>query len=120
MTPYRDSEVNSWDFGFGLSYGAPLPVPAAYNQAPQTAPDNKGIGPNAIGSRKQVRFDYNGNGKADFIKIVHSGEKVSDLVDPLPVNQGYTLQGWNKGDRAYNFDDPVTEDMSLTANWIRN
>ncbi|MDR3303032.1 MAG: InlB B-repeat-containing protein [Treponema sp.] len=119
MTPYQDAEGNLWDFGFGLTYksAAPLAIPAAYSGAPLSVPANKGAGPYSITNRMKVSFDYDGDGKADFIKVVLSGEVVSAIVDPLPVKDGSTLRGWNKDGQAWNFDNTVTEDLFLSADW---
>jgi beta-glucosidase len=119
MIPYRDSEGNVWDFGFGLSYGSrePLPVPAAYVPPPLTAPANPG-GAAAIADRVAIRFDYDGDGKADCIKIVKRGTAVTDVVDPAPVKPGYRLEGWLNGGTAYNFANPVREALTLSARWI--
>jgi hypothetical protein len=37
-----------------------------------------------------------------------------------PVRFGYTVTGWNLGDKLYDFNDPVTEDITLVAKWMRN
>jgi M6 family metalloprotease-like protein len=37
-----------------------------------------------------------------------------------PERFGYTLTGWNLEDKSYDFDEPVTEDITLVAQWIRN
>ncbi|GHU37099.1 hypothetical protein FACS1894172_20410 [Spirochaetia bacterium] len=119
MTPYQDSAGNVWAFVFGLTYGrtAPLTVPADYNKAAVSTPANEGIGEFSITNRKTVSFDYDGDGKADFVKIVAAGQPVSDLVDPIPVRAGYQLNGWNNDSTAYDFNDPVRDDLFLTANW---
>jgi beta-glucosidase len=121
MIPYRDSEGNTWDFGFGLSYGgkAPLPIPAAYAQPPLTTPENQD-GAAAIAGRIAVRFDYDGDGKAECIKIVRRGTAVSDVVDPpAPVRPGYRLDGWLSGQTVYNFANPVREAITLNARWVK-
>ncbi|MDR1867245.1 MAG: glycoside hydrolase family 3 C-terminal domain-containing protein [Treponema sp.] len=122
MIPYTDAVGNVWDFGFGLSYGtsAPLTIPSAYNQSAQKEPNNVGIGEYSILNRKKVAFDYDGDGKADFVKIVHAGNPVTDIVDPISARGGYTLSGWNKDGQPYNFNTPVTEDILLTARWVAN
>jgi beta-glucosidase len=119
MIPYRDSEGNTWDFGFGLSYGSkePLPVPAAYAAPPLTAPANRD-GAAALADRVPVRFDYDGDGKADCIKIVKRGTVVTGVVDPAPVKPGYRLDGWLNGKTAYNFVNPVKETLTLSARWV--
>ena len=34
-----------------------------------------------------------------------------------PTKDGYEFKGWYHGDEVYNFNTPVTEDMTLTAKW---
>ncbi|GEM_PF-3426828 len=34
-----------------------------------------------------------------------------------PEKAGYTFKGWYNGDEAYDFTTPVSEDMTLTAQW---
>jgi len=38
----------------------------------------------------------------------------------LPEREGYTFLSWYKGDVPYNFNDIVTEDMTLVAKWQIN
>jgi beta-glucosidase len=119
MVPYADSEGNVWDFGFGLTYGSaePLAVPAAYAGPPQAAPANPD-GKEAIGNRIKVSFDYDGDGKADFIKIVAKGTAATGEVDPQPKRDGYSLAGWKDGSgAAYGFGAPVNAELALTADW---
>jgi beta-glucosidase len=124
MTPYTDSEGNVWDFGFGLTYGASgttkttetLAMPTKYNSAPLTTPVNAD-GASAIADRIKVSFDYNADGKADFIKIVKKGTAVSDIVDPKPTRMGYNLLGWKNGDNVYDFSTLVNANLTLTPNW---
>jgi hypothetical protein len=131
MTSYIDSEGKIWDFGFGLSYndgrgyndglsydGQALPIPVAYddNVPIQTTPANTD-GAAAIADRIKVNFDYDGDGTADFIKIVKNGSPVTDVVDPVPTRNGSRLTGWNNGTEAYDFRTPVTAELTLTPRW---
>jgi uncharacterized repeat protein (TIGR02543 family) len=119
MIPYTDSDGNVWDFGFGLTYGStePLKIPDAYNQPALTTPSNPD-GAAAVAERIKVNFDYDGDGKPEFIKIVKSGEAVTNIVDPVPAKEGYVLDGWNLDSAKYDFISKVTADITLTANWI--
>ena len=47
---------------------------------------------------------------------VREGGKVDKPDDPLP-KAGYTFQGWLLDDEAFDFDTPITADITLTANW---
>ena len=37
--------------------------------------------------------------------------------DEVPVRPGYVFKGWLQNDSAYNFNQPVSEDITLTADW---
>lgn len=37
-----------------------------------------------------------------------------------PTKKGYTFLGWYNGDTAYDFNTPVTENLTLTAKWQEN
>ena len=46
--------------------------------------------------------------------------KDTPVVKPTtPIKEGYTFAGWYKGDTVWNFDDPVTSDMTLTARFTK-
>jgi len=70
----------------------------------------------AIGSYT-VTFDSNG-GSAVTSQNVPEGGKVTKPADP--TREGYTFNGWNLGDQAYDFSTPVTGDITLTAQWTAN
>ena len=61
-----------------------------------------------------VTFNSDGGTKVD-PKPVAYGSKVEE---PTGVTkEGYTLDGWYNGNVKWNFDNPVTGDMTLTAKW---
>ncbi|WP_302373579.1 BspA family leucine-rich repeat surface protein, partial [Enterococcus asini] len=62
-----------------------------------------------------VNFDSTGGSKVP-AQIVTSGEKAAVPVTRRP---GYALVGWFVGDaeKAYDFDNPVTASLTLTARW---
>ncbi len=62
-----------------------------------------------------VTFDPN-NGEAVQTKNFDFGEKVSGF--DYPSRDGYTFDAWYTNGAAYNFDRPVTGDLTLTARWI--
>ncbi|MCI8415293.1 MAG: hypothetical protein HFF00_06680 [Ruminiclostridium sp.] len=70
----------------------------------------------AIGSYT-VTFDSKG-GSAVTSQNVPEGGKVTKPADP--TREGYTFNGWNLGDQAYDFSTPVTGDITLTAQWTAN
>ena len=51
-------------------------------------------------------------------KTVTSGQKVSPIT--APVVAGYTFVSWTKNGTTYNFDNAVTSNLSLTANYVGN
>ena len=55
------------------------------------------------------------NGEADFTQNVYGGEKAVKPNDP--TRAGYTFLGWYLGETEYDFDTPVTEDITLTGKW---
>ena len=62
-----------------------------------------------------VTFDSNG-GSAVSSQSVKYGEKaVKPETDPSKEGNDFT--GWNLGDAAYDFNTPVTKDITLVAQW---
>ena len=61
-----------------------------------------------------VTFDSDG-GSAVAAVTVKSGDKVTKPADP--AKDGYTFKGWLLGDAEYNFDTPVTGNITLKAKW---
>ncbi|MGN1007330.1 MAG: S-layer homology domain-containing protein [Butyricicoccus sp.] len=65
-----------------------------------------------------VTFDSNG-GTAVASQTVKNGEKA---VKPTnPTRSGYTFGGWYTDDnKKWDFNDPITGDITLTASWTKN
>lgn len=61
-----------------------------------------------------VTFDSAG-GTLVNAQSVKDGDKAMRPADP--ERAGYRFAGWNDADGAYNFDAPVTKDITLTAQW---
>lgn len=61
-----------------------------------------------------VRFDT-GNGSKIDLQTIQQGGKVKKPADP--TLNGYKFAGWKLDGKAYDFDTPVTKDMTLTAVW---
>ena len=59
------------------------------------------------------------NGDAETTERVIHGEKVAQ-PNPAPEKVGFTFKGWYLGDAEYDFNTPVTSDITLTAKWERN
>ena len=64
-----------------------------------------------------VTFDTDG-GSAVESQTVVSGQKAVRPADP--VRTGYTFAGWYLDGEVYDFDTPVTTDLTLTAQWTVN
>ena len=65
----------------------------------------------------EVSFDTNGGNTIEVIKVKRN-EKVNRPTDP--VRDGYTFIGWTLDDKEYDFDQKVTKDIRLVANWQKN
>lgn len=72
------------------------------------------------GEKLTVTFVYN-NGQADTQQQVAFGASASP-VDPAPAWEGHAFKGWYTDDgtfaNAYDFDTPVTQDITLYAKWV--
>ncbi len=68
-------------------------------------------------SNHTVTFDSDG-GSAVKARTVDYGETVMKPKDP--VRSGYTFVGWYLGENVYNFDAPVTKDLTVKARWSYN
>ena len=66
--------------------------------------------------------EYNSvGGSAVTSEVVDAGEKATEPV--APTKEGYTFDGWYKEAQYLNewdFDDPVTENLTLYAKWTEN
>lgn len=64
--------------------------------------------------RRIVTFDSNGGSDVSSQDIL----KDSTATEPLtPIKEDCTFEGWYNGDTLYDFDTPVTENITLTAKW---
>ena len=64
-----------------------------------------------------VTFDTDGGSAIDAQTVAY-GETVK--APAVPAKSGYTFAGWELDGKAYDFTAPVTEDLTLTANWTVN
>ena len=62
-----------------------------------------------------VTFKYD-NGTADLKVEVEDGEKVTK-PSPNPTKEGFKFLGWFLGDELYDFNKPVTSNITLNAKW---
>ena len=61
-----------------------------------------------------VKFDSNG-GTTIQNQIIKENESVKKPQDP--IKNGYVFKGWKIDTVYYDFDDPVTKDITLVADW---
>ena len=67
---------------------------------------------------RTVTFNYNDGGATESTTVeVASGSKVSAPADPTYAH--HRFNEWQLSGSAYDFDDPVTEDITLVANWTQ-
>lgn len=64
-----------------------------------------------------VTFDYNGAGAASDSTVLH-GDPVGRPADPQ--RQGYIFRGWHYAGSSWNFTTPVTQSITLVAQWQQN
>lgn len=62
----------------------------------------------------EVTFDSNGGSYVTSQNISY-GEKATKPVDP--TKNGYDFAGWYLNESPYNFNTPITEDITLVAHW---
>lgn len=60
---------------------------------------------------------FTGAGDA-FTQTVADGSTA--IVPTVPSKKGHSFAGWYLGDSLYDFNAPVTDDMTLEAHWTRN
>ena len=84
---------------------------------PENQSDNYSIGAMALTwtlAQHTVTFDSNGGSPVP-AQAVTAGDKATEPEDP--TRDGYDFAGWYLGEVKYNFDTPVTEDITLVARW---
>ena len=64
-----------------------------------------------------VTFNSDGGTPVE-AQTVNDGDRASE--PNAPTREGYTFQGWWNGDAKYDFAQPVTGDLTLTAHWEQN
>ena len=62
-------------------------------------------------------IDTNGGSTVDTQKVLR-GQKAE--IPTGCKKDGYAFQGWYKGEKDYDFDTPVLEGFTLTAQWTAN
>ncbi|MCX8673611.1 InlB B-repeat-containing protein, partial [Bifidobacterium sp. B4001] len=94
-----------------LSASSPLP-----SSSPLAAPDAPGSRPRARSSAVwTVSFDPAGGSSVGQQTIPDGGQ--ASRPSPDPSRDGYLFDGWFQGNIAYDFNQPVTSSITLTARW---
>lgn len=75
-----------------------------------------GNGTIANSAKFEVTLDLDG-GNGNDKEYILRGQK---LTLPTPTKDGYTFDGWFKGENEYDFSLPVISTLSLTAHWVKN
>ena len=68
-----------------------------------------------IESNYQVSFNTAGGSPTPETQNPQSGQNAQRPADP--TRQGFSFDGWFNGDVAYDFSQPVTSNLALTAHW---
>ena len=66
-----------------------------------------------------VTFNSDGGSPVD-AQVVEEGEKATKPSDPTKAEtekEIYSFEGWYAGEAAYDFDQPVTSNLTLVAHW---
>lgn len=67
-----------------------------------------------------VKFDTAGGAKLSSLGIPY-GSRINFAGTPeAPTRTGYTFTGWTLKGQAFSFDQKITENITLTANWTIN
>ncbi|MGL4940408.1 MAG: InlB B-repeat-containing protein, partial [Bifidobacterium asteroides] len=96
-----------------LSASSPLPSSSPLADAPGST---AGSQPQAQSSQTwTVSFDPAGGSSVGQQAIPDGGQ--ASRPSPDPARDGYLFDGWFQGDIAYDFNQPVTSSITLTARW---
>lgn len=70
-------------------------------------------------AKKNYTVNFNSNGGSNVSKqIIEEGKKVTKPKNP--TRNGYTFVNWTLNGKEYNFNNVVTKDITLMANWKQN
>ena len=116
--PYGDDSPQAASPSFPLPMSSPLshttPTPASPTR--DTAGDAAGV-QDRSSAAWTVSFDTAGGGSVGR-QTIPDGSQAS-RPSPDPVRDGYLFDGWFQGDVAYDFTQPVTGSITLTAHWTK-
>ncbi len=62
-----------------------------------------------------VTFDTNGGSEVEAIENVEHGSTIT--APTAPTKDGFTFAGWTLDGSAFDFDTPITDDITLVATW---
>ena len=65
----------------------------------------------------KITFNSNGGNEISS-QIIKENEYITKPDNP--VKKGYTFAEWYDGDTEFDFDTPVTDEITLTAHWTAN
>ncbi|WP_195760232.1 InlB B-repeat-containing protein [Bifidobacterium asteroides] len=92
------------------------PTPSPLNTTPEhdQTPDSR---PQARSTRHTVTFDSADGSSIDPQNVDDGAQASRPAKDP--TRDGYLFDGWFTGNLAYDFTQPVTADLTLTAHWTK-
>ena len=61
-----------------------------------------------------ITFDTDGGSEVNSQKVK---ENKKAQEEPSPTKEGYIFEGWYLGNERYNFNTPVTQDLTIKAKW---
>ena len=79
-----------------------------------TATSNAGLTTQETVQVYSITFESDGGSTVDRQLVVKGGKATEPTA---PQKTGYTFGGWRNGQTAWEFDDPVTGNLTLTAQW---
>ncbi|MBT1162096.1 InlB B-repeat-containing protein [Bifidobacterium sp. SO1] len=110
--PARDGYTfKGWQIG-GVAYDFTKPVTGNLTL---TAVWEENLPPTPV--THTIRFDSAGGSTVPDQTVEDKG---TVLIPSAPTRKGYTFTGWLLNGKAYDFNTPVTGDLTLTAGWREN
>lgn len=101
-------EVGGITYTLAVGENGKVTIPASY------VTDDITITANGVINRYTVTFDSNEGSAVAEQSVVYNGT----ATEPeQPTRTGYTFLGWFNGDTEYEFDTPITKNLTLTAKW---
>ncbi len=104
----------NYDFSQGLTADITIIATWTENETPPEEP------PSEEPEVKTFRVRFNLNGGSGSIKTQTIEEGKTAKKPTNPKRNGYTFNGWLLNGKDYNFNSPVTKDITLTAKWTQN